>query len=100
MTLKEVINANEIICNEEWFHEGYTGTRIFIKGYLGGLKQGDRGYNFGKKKLELLLKDKEFKLYAPEFWEKYGKEILVCSVYLQMSDIKVYFPEFVGQSTL
>ncbi len=94
MKLKEVINVNEIIVEPGWFFKGVRGKRIFIKGYLGGLLPEEKGYQWGKNKLRIILTNKDFELYKAEFWDAYGKDVLVCSVYLNDVDIKNYFPEF------
>lgn len=94
MKLKEVINGNELITQKNWFFEGVEGNRIFIKGYMAPRKPGERGYEWAKNKLTVLLKDKEFILTNGEFWEAYGNQILICNVDLDGTSIKHYFPEF------
>lgn len=90
MTLKEIINGNEIVCNEDWF----------FKGYLGPLQEHQRGYEYAKKKMQLLLENKEFTLFNGEFWEKYGHEVLVCNVAVDFTGngtecfVEDFFPEF------
>ncbi len=93
-SIKEIINGNEILVKPNWFFKGYEGDKVYIDGFRAPSDESGYGYSFAKKKLTSLLSDKEFGLHAPEFWEKFGKDKIVCHVYLNDVDIKNYFPEF------
>ncbi len=92
-TLKKVVNANEILVEPNWFHKGYEGDRVFIKGFL--LPTEGFGSEYALQKLEIVLKDAKFELRAPEFYEPFGKEIVACIIFMDgIYNIKSLFPEF------
>lgn len=90
---KEFIDGNEITIEGKWFHKGYEGNRVFIKGVILP-KEGEYGHVFLVKKMNALLSGKDVSLFSPEFYEPFGKEILACYVYLNGINIIQFFPEF------
>lgn len=94
-TIKKILTGNKIELNQNWFWQGHEGNVVYVEGYR--VPEEGYGSTFGREKLERMLKDEPFELYAPKFWDAYGKKILVCRVYIkEVVDISHLFPEFGG----
>ncbi len=95
----EVLDSTSLRVNPKWKLKMKNGT--IISGYkikvreLSGFSKNDMVFSRLKK---LLLNNKtEIKFIAPELvsTENHNDAIVSCSVYIGMSNISYYFPEFV-----
>lgn len=92
--VKEIITGGEFIVFPNWVWERKTGNKVGVLGFFPPVVDTEYGFNFAKKKLEELLKERQIQLCSPTFIDKHGEDILFCHVYLDETNIKTYFPEF------
>jgi hypothetical protein len=89
----EVLNGDQIKVSPQWAWQGEEGDIVVVFGYTTPQK-GMEGFEFAKKKLQKLIEGRMVELFRPMLFSKYGKDKLVCSVYLDGIDIANFFPEF------
>ena len=94
--VKQFITADVITVEPDWLWQGKQGNKVIVFGYTTP-EPNMVGYDFAKKKLEALLKDKQIELRNPTFYPNLGYDVLICSIYLDGVDIANYFPEFTGR---
>lgn len=92
--VKEVINGNEFILEQNWFHEGIKGNRVRILESFIPMHKEEYGFDFAKKKLIALIENKDVELFNPTFIDRHGLDILFANVYLDGTNVLKYFPEF------
>lgn len=93
----EIVDANTIsvlptwIVNDPLSNRDIKGHRVNIKGI-----NTTNMDEYAKKRLEILLLNKDVELFNPELVEIANEEdgVVMCNVYLEKTDVVYYFPEY------